>query len=126
MSEAVLTVVDQRVPHLRDDGRRRLSLQLWRRRRGRGAATETTIQGQLKTEGRQVERRADGLTEGSLDDGDLRGGGVDTGERAPIVDDESGSEHIRSSVDSSGLDARETSSLSAFPPKKQLSSVQMC
>lgn len=45
-------------------------------------------------------------TEGGLDDRDLGCGGVDTGEGAPIVDDESGSENVRSSVDGTGLRAR--------------------
>ena len=42
-------------------------------------------------------------TEGGLDDRDLGGRRVDTGEGAPVVDDETGSQHIRTSVDGTGL-----------------------
>ena len=42
-------------------------------------------------------------TEGSLDDRDLGGSGIQPGESAPIVDDESGSDHIGTSVHRTGL-----------------------
>jgi len=48
----------------------------------------------------QKQRRK--LTEGSLNDGHLGRGRVETRERAPIVDNETGTDDFRSSVDSSG------------------------
>lgn len=43
------------------------------------------------------------LTEGSLNDTDLGGSGVDTSEGTPIVDNETRTNDIRTSVDGTGL-----------------------
>jgi hypothetical protein len=44
----------------------------------------------------------EGLTESSFNNRNFSGGSVETGECAPIVDDETGTDDFRSSVDGSG------------------------
>jgi hypothetical protein len=43
---------------------------------------------------KEIQRWCIKRTEGSLDDTDLGSGGVQSGESAPIVDDQSGTDHV--------------------------------
>lgn len=51
-------------------------------------------------------------TEGSFNDTDLGSGRIDTGECTPIVDNESGTDHVRTSVHRTGLIERQVGSTS--------------
>jgi hypothetical protein len=86
--------VDQTITHLRNDSSRRLSLQL--------CGEERVRHGQ-KSESQRADWKKERRTEGGLDNADLGSGGVDTGEGAPIVNDETRADDIRTSVNGTSL-----------------------
>lgn len=77
-------MVDERVTHLVDDGGGGLTLESW-------LSAWCVLMGGQRGRRRMKQRR---LTEGGLDDGDLGGCCVETGESAPVVDDESGANDL--------------------------------